>query len=127
MNGSKRKGFKANLDSCAVTATYVDTGFKALQTNNLPKAHDSWISPIQWSSQLMKQLPPIFVSHGGEETLVEEGVEFIKKAKNNGVTVQHYVKEGYPHDFQVLPWFPNASKELYTAVGQFVRKQSAAK
>jgi acetyl esterase/lipase len=121
MNGSKRKGFKAQVTECAVSAKYVDTGFKALQTKNSPKAHDSWISPIQWSSDLIKKLPPIFVSHGGEETLVEEGVEFVQKAKKNGVDVTYHVKDGYPHDYQVLPWFPNASKELYTIVGKFVR------
>lgn len=80
MKESQRKGFK-QLQNCVVTSAYVNTGFRKMQTNNLPKANDGWISPTYWTSEIMKRLPPLFITHGGEETLVEEGIEFIEKAK----------------------------------------------
>lgn len=97
-----------------------------MQTNGLPKANDGWISPTYWTAETMKKLPPLFITHGGEETLVEEGIEFIEKAKKNGVQVDHFFKAGYPHDFQMLPWFLTGIRECFTAEGQFIKKNANA-
>jgi acetyl esterase/lipase len=94
MNGMKRPAFQASLNDCVVTPTYVGQGFKKMQTNNKPSAQDPWMSPIKWTSTLIKKLPPTFIAHGGAETLVDEGVEFIKKAQHNGVKIQHDSRPG---------------------------------
>lgn len=94
MNGHKRKAFQASINDCVVTPSYVATGFKRMQTNNKPSAQDPWMSPTKWTSALMKRLPPTFIAHGGAEALVEEGLEFIKKAQYHGVKVQHDSKPG---------------------------------
>lgn len=125
MQGSKRKAFQAQISSCCVSPGYVDTGFRKMQTNGLPKADDGWISPTYWDTSLVARLPPLFVSHGGEETLVEEGQEFVRAAKKNGVPVTHFFLDGYPHDFQALPWYPSAIKSVFTEMGTFVHGQTA--
>ena len=44
------------------------SGFKALQTDGLPRSDDPWISPSAWDSQTLSRLPPIIVTNGGVET-----------------------------------------------------------
>lgn len=95
-----------------------------MQTAGLPTSTDPQISPINWSSELIKKLPPLFITDGGEETLLEEGLEFAAKARSNGVDVVHYIQDGHPHDFQCLPFFPTGIREVYTAAGDFIKERS---
>jgi monoterpene epsilon-lactone hydrolase len=57
--------FALRSKDCSLTSIYPETGLKAMQTNNKPSPRDPWLSPLYWSSETMRALPPMFVSNGG--------------------------------------------------------------
>lgn len=91
MEGFKRKEYKENLHTCALTPTYTQIGFQSLQSNGLPKSNDPWISPIMWDSDLLSLLPPVIVTNGGFEALLEEANIFVKNIRRAGKDVDHFI------------------------------------
>lgn len=91
MNGYKNARFSERLSSCLVTERYVSSGLKALQTNALPRPDDPWISPSVWDSQTLSRLPPVIVTNGGVETLLDEANTFIRRARQSKVKVEHFI------------------------------------
>jgi acetyl esterase/lipase len=49
------------------------------------------MSPLSWSTETFKSLPPMFVTNGGIETIKDEGCEFVALAKAQGVPVEHII------------------------------------
>lgn len=91
MEGYKRKEYKDNLHTCLLTPDYTKIGFKSLQTRGLPKAEDLWISPVYWQANILSNLPPVIVTNGGAEALMEEANIFVKNIKSAGKDVNHFV------------------------------------
>jgi hypothetical protein len=77
------------------------------------------------------------------ETLLDEGVTFVKHARAEGVAVEHVVavslanygsiaettkltrlsfmiQEGHPHDWVAMPWFSPGTKRLFLRLGDWV-------
>lgn len=140
MDGHRRPQFSKSVASCIVTPTYVKTGFKALQRHGLPTAQDGWISPIVWGKARLSRLPPVIVTNGGVETLMEEDTLFVRKARESGTKVEHFVmvrrsgncphthvapidlahlprQPDHPHDFGGMPWFASSSRKMFSVVG----------
>lgn len=91
MEGYKRKEYKDQLHTCALTPTYTKIGFNAIQSKGLPKSEDPWISPIHWNSNILTKLPPVIVTNGGAEALMEEANIFVRKIKSAGKDVDHFI------------------------------------
>lgn len=71
-----------------VARYFVETGSKALGIANL---HDPFASPIVWSDADLAALPSLYVIHGGDETLLDEGTRFVERAQAQGIDVTHAV------------------------------------
>lgn len=121
MKSSSRQGFQRQKSVCVLEPSFVETGFRKMQTKGLPRADDGWISPCCWSAKLVSRLPPVFVSNGSIETLFEEGREFVVKAKKLGVQVEHYVAPDHPHDFAAMLWFAPSIGKMFRSQGAWVR------
>lgn len=91
MQGFKRQQYKDNLHTCALTPDYTIIGFNALQTRGLPKPEDPWISPVHWDSSILSKLPPVIVTNGGAEALMEEANIFVRNIKSAGRDVDHFI------------------------------------
>ncbi|UZJ51314.1 hypothetical protein CBS101457_000634 [Exobasidium rhododendri] len=121
----KGEAFLSRSPQCSLTRTYPETGLKALQTKDEPSPRDPWLSPLSWSQDTLQALPPLFVSNGGSETLLDEGERFVRLAKQQGVKVEHYVAEGHPHDFAAMFWFAPSIRKLFSRVGAWTETVKA--
>lgn len=52
---------------------------------------DPWLSPVYKSLEEIAQLPPMFVGNGGIEVLLDEGKEFVRKARQAKNDVTHVI------------------------------------
>ena len=69
-----------------------------------------WISPLYGD---LHGLPPIFISVGTNETMLDDSTRFTEKAKAAGVDVTLKVGEGMIHCFPLMaPLFPEATRVL---------------
>ncbi len=69
-----------------------------------------WISPILGHLQ---GLPPLYISVGGDEILLDDSVEFARKAKEAGVDVTLKIGEGLFHCYPVCAsLFPEATEAM---------------
>lgn len=76
-----------------VKAMQIGPGFEKRCNMNL---EDPWLSPVNKDSEEMKQLPPLFVVDGEFECLVDEGIEFVKKARQAETDVVHTIVVSLP-------------------------------
>jgi acetyl esterase/lipase len=146
MNGYKNPRFREKLTSCLVSERYVTSGCKALQTNALPRPDDPWISPSVWDAQTLSRLPPMIVTNGGVETLLDEANTFIRRARQSKVHVEHFVlvsmisgrrtperslmictQPDHPHDVGAIPWFYPSNRRMFRVVGQWIRSLSGVR
>lgn len=122
------KSRPANLGSDIITLTYGDWGVESMQLG--PKYEkrcsldllDPWLSPVYKSVEEMAQLPPLFVGNGGVEVLLDEGKEFVRKARQAKADVTHVITPFQPHDFYTLPFALPHSRKVYTQFGHWARK-----
>lgn len=76
-----------NLKYDIITMDYGDWGVREMQVGPEYEKRcslslvDPWISPSNKDIEEMKELPPMFVANGQIEVLVDEGKEFVEKAK----------------------------------------------
>lgn len=69
-----------------------------------------WISPLYGD---LHGLPPLFISVGTDETMLDDSTRFAEKAKAAGVDVTLRVGEGMIHCYPLLaPLFPEATQAL---------------
>lgn len=52
---------------------------------------DPWLSPIYKPLEEIAQLPPMFVANGGVEVLLDEGKEFVRKAREAKAEVSYVI------------------------------------
>ncbi len=90
---------QANVKYDIITMAYANWGLDGLGIgpwckSNTFKSNDVWISPVDMSLEEMKELPALFVTNGGIETLLDEGKLFVQKARKAGLTVEHVIEVG---------------------------------
>ncbi len=69
-----------------------------------------WISPLYGD---LHGLPPLFISVGTNETLLDDSTRFVEKAAAAGVDVTLSAWEGMIHCFPLMaPLFPEATQAL---------------
>lgn len=86
-----------NLKYDIITLDYGDWGVREMKIG--PKhekrcslnLEDPWLSPVNKDLDEIKQLPPMFIVNGQLECLVDEGIEFVAKAREAGADVVHTV------------------------------------
>lgn len=121
MCSHETQAFRRKEKTCAITTRYVKTGLRKLQRGGLPDATDPWLSPAYWSDKCLSQMPPLFCSNGGEETLLEEGERWVARAREQGVKVLHYVAPDHPHDFSAMFWFTPSIRRLFRSQKEWMR------
>lgn len=85
---------------------------------NDPK--NPWISPLYGD---LSGLPPLHISAGSEEILLDDAVRFAEKARQAGVDVTLVVGEGLCHCFPAFSGiFPEAT-QVMDEIGHFLCKQ----
>lgn len=81
-----------------------------------------WISPLYG---VLRGLPPLFISIGTNETMLDDSLRFAEKAKAAGVDVTLKVGEGMVHCYPLMaPLFPEAT-EAMNAICSFIKKHLA--
>lgn len=79
-----------------------------------------WISPLYGD---LSGLPPLHISVGSDEILLDDSLSFAGKAKKAGVDVTLVVGEGMCHCYPAFAGiFPEATQTM-TEIGQFLCKQ----
>jgi acetyl esterase/lipase len=89
---------EANVKYDIITMAYANWGIDGLGVG--PKyakqvpipPNNPWISPVEMSVEEMAELPPLFVTNGGIETLLDEGKLLVEKARKAGVSVEHLIE-----------------------------------
>ncbi|PWN86710.1 FAD/NAD(P)-binding domain-containing protein [Acaromyces ingoldii] len=81
-------------------------------------------APIVWSNFEIAALPKLYVIHGGEEALLNEGVRFVARAKAQEVDVTHVIYPGYPHDFFSSLHYGAMSKVAFCATKAWFDRQT---
>lgn len=72
--------------------------------------HEPLISPLYGD---LTGLPPLYISVGENENMLDDSVQFAEKAKDSGVEVTLEVGKGMIHCYPTLsPFFPEAKKAL---------------
>jgi len=67
-------------------------------------------------------LPPLFISVGDYETLLDDSTRFAEKARAAGVAVMLRVGEGMVHCYPLLaPLFPEATQAL-DEISDFIKR-----
>lgn len=86
---------------------------------SLPLTHPH-ISPLNAS---LHNLPPMLVQLGGVEALLDEGEEFVARAREHGVEVQSTVFEDMPHVFQGFgeSITGGAANVAFREIGEFIK------
>jgi acetyl esterase/lipase len=78
-----------------------------------------WISPLYG---VLRGLPPVFISIGTNETMLDDSLRFAEKAQAAGVDVTLKVGEGMVHCYPLLaPLFPEATEAL-NEICSFIKK-----
>ncbi|UZJ53408.1 hypothetical protein CBS101457_002728 [Exobasidium rhododendri] len=116
-----------------MTMAYGDWGLRSMQIGpgfeercNLSLV-DPWLSPVNKSPEEFEQLPPMYVSNGELECLVDEGRDFVQRAKKAGATITYVVAPLQPHDFFTLPTALPHSRKIYRGFRDWAKKQLASK
>jgi acetyl esterase/lipase len=87
-----------NLKYDIITLGFADWGIDAMQVG--PKYEkrcglslvDPWLSPINRREEEIKTMAPMYVVNGQLEALIDEGVEFVEKARSAGADVTHHIE-----------------------------------
>ncbi|GAP17608.1 hypothetical protein ADN01_00495 [Levilinea saccharolytica] len=82
-----------------------------------------YISPLYGSLQ---GLPPLFITVGTDEGLLDDGLRFAEKAKAAGVEVRLIVGEGQTHCYPLMPDFIPEAKYAMREIRAFVQKHTAS-
>ncbi|MCP1226407.1 alpha/beta hydrolase [Sebaldella sp. S0638] len=80
---------------------------------------NKYISPVYGN---LEKLPPMQIHFGGAEELREDGVNYAKKAKDQGVDISIIIWRGYFHDFTLLGDQSKESSEANKMISIFFRK-----
>lgn len=110
-----------------VTMQYMHWGTDALEvthkhikSNSLP-ATSPWLSPFYISAEELAALPAVWLGNGGAESLLDEGTEFVRRARLAGTDVEHHVRPGMPHDFWSIPFEINNAKKDYALLKPWIQ------
>ncbi len=80
------------------------------------------ISPLYGDLQ---GLPPLYISVGTDETMLDDSIRFAERAQQAGVNVTLKVEQGMIHCYPLMaPMFPEATRAL-ADISAFIRKQLA--
>lgn len=121
-----------NLKYDIITLSFGDWGLDAMKVGPHYEKRcslslvDPWLSPVNKKLDEIKEMPPMFVSNGKLETLHDEGVEFVAKAREAGADVTHLVVPLQVHDFFTLPTALPDSNKVYRQFGDWARKRLAS-
>lgn len=109
---NKKKCFSP--EGCAENAS-------ELYANGLDK-RNPLISPLYGD---LSGLPPIHISVGSHETLLDDSIYFAEKAKQAGVEVTLLIGEGMCHCYPVFGSLFRESEEALNDICRFIRKHAA--
>ena len=90
--------------------------FNPVYAGKLPLT-DPRLSPIYAD---LKDLPPMLIQIGGYELFVDEGIELLKKATADEMSITLSVYRGMPHDFAMLLPELDESIKSFAEIKNFV-------
>ncbi|CAD6891584.1 unnamed protein product [Tilletia controversa] len=117
---------EANQKTDIVGLWYADWGREAqmvgpnfIATNKLDLSNP-WLAPVYLPPTEYAKLPPMFVTNGECEVLVDEGRELVERARKAGVPVQHHVDPLNVHDYGTLHGELPAARATYALIRKWV-------
>lgn len=81
-----------------------------------------WISPLYGE---LAGLPPLLITAGGDETMLDDSTRFAEKAKKSGVEVTLRVGEGMMHCYPLLPAFIPEARDAMNEICAFIQTKLA--
>ena len=102
------KSYQTNIDKCLSPKGSSENASRLYAGENDKK--NPFISPLYGN---LKGLPPLHISAGGDEILLDDSIQFAQKAKESGVDVILKVEKGMCHCY---PAFGNLFKEARLAM-----------
>jgi len=116
---------------------------------------DPWLSPVYFSPEEFKTLPPIFQANGGlgessassmlisldlkshhlssypsmrsPEVLLDQGRDFAKKVRAAGVPFEFHIEPFMPHDYFTMDTEVVRARKIYKKFGEWIRKNEGYK
>ena len=70
----------------------------------------------------LKGLPPILIQVGTAELLLDDSLNFAKRAKEAGVDITLDIWEDMPHVFQAFAAFAPEGQQGIDKIGEFIQK-----
>jgi monoterpene epsilon-lactone hydrolase len=70
-----------------------------------------------------KGLPPMYLSAGGYETLLDNSTKFAEMAKKAGVSVELDIEEGMQHVYPYMAGRHETADKTLESIGKWVNKQ----
>lgn len=113
------ESYERNARHCLAPANSWYACRKHYAGENDPKL--PYISPLYGD---LSDLPPLYISAGGHETLLSDSIRFAEKAHEDGVDATLSIGEGLFHCYPACaPIFPEATQAL-TAICDFLKRQA---
>ncbi|KAE8231184.1 hypothetical protein CF326_g3809 [Tilletia indica] len=88
-------------------------------TNKLDLSNP-WLAPVYLPPIEYAKLPPMFVTNGEVEVLVDEGRELVQRARKAGVAVEYHVDPLNVHDYGTLHGELPAAKATYALINKWM-------
>ncbi|KAE8226098.1 hypothetical protein CF319_g1264 [Tilletia indica] len=115
-----------NQSTDIVGLWYADWGREAqmvgpnfVATNKLDLSNP-WLAPVYLPPIEYAKLPPMFVTNGEVEVLVDEGRELVQRARKAGVAVEYHVDPLNVHDYGTLHGELPAAKATYALINKWM-------
>ncbi|KAK0567138.1 hypothetical protein OC844_000383 [Tilletia horrida] len=96
-------------------------GPKFVSTNKLAP-NNPWLAPVYSPPIEYAKLPPLFVTNGEVEVLVDEGRELVQRARKAGVSAEHYIDPLNVHDYMTLHGELPAARQTYKLLNAWIQK-----
>ena len=113
------KSYKANINKCLSPKGSAENAsqFYAGETDK----RNPFVSPLYGD---LKGLPPLHISAGGNEILLDDSIQFAQKARSVGVEVTLRVENGMCHCYPAFGNFFRESRLALDEISNFLRKHA---
>jgi monoterpene epsilon-lactone hydrolase len=100
---------------------------------SIPKAAEKYLGNVDQRTPLasplyaqLRDLPPLLVHVGANETLLDDSLRFVKRAQSAGLRIESKVWPAVPHCWQLMHRVIPEGRESLAQAGSFLRRYSAA-
>jgi acetyl esterase/lipase len=103
---------------------YLDLGFADVIVDHYVGGHDPLdplVSPL--FADLSNQ-PPMLVLTGSHEMLRDQNIEFVERARKQGVDVTHEIGDNMVHVYPLLAEVSRKARAAIATIGQFVQRRT---